>query len=297
MAAACTGSFLNLISDGQASLPVPAGVIDGELPRIPADWTWMRLGELAEVVGGVTKDTKKQSNPDLPSVPYLRVANVQRARLNLEDIAYIRVPEEKARQLALQPGDVLLNEGGDRDKLGRGWIWEGQIPGCIHQNHVFRARIKDRILHPKLLAWHANGFGRTWFERNGKQSVNLASISLSKIKLFPVPVPPAHLQEEMVAETERNLSALDNVESLVHRSLIRAKHLRRSLLADAFAGRLVPQDPDDEPASVLLERIKAEWAAVRTPKRRDSRTGPKTGGTRYGSQTKSKDTLEQGTLI
>ena len=266
MAAACTGKFIAESStEAVAANPSPASSVDGDLPEIPSHWNWARLGEIAEVVGGVTKDGKKQSDPALPEVPYLRVANVQRGWLDLSSVTYIRVPAHKAKQLELRPGDVLLNEGGDRDKLGRGWIWEGQVTGCIHQNHVFRARILNGALHPKLLAWHANGFGQRWCEVNGKQSVNLASISLSKIKLLPVPVPPPEEQDRLVADAERYLTLLDNIEQIARASLSRVHNLRNSLLADAFVGRLVEQDPADEPASVLLERIRVAGRPRRNP--------------------------------
>ncbi|MFD6665679.1 restriction endonuclease subunit S [Micromonospora chalcea] len=245
-----------------AEPPEWAGVHDGELPSIPDTWQWKRLDEIAEVVGGVTKDSKRQSDPGFVEVPYLRVANVQRARLDLSEVAHIKVSPKKADQLRLEPGDVLLNEGGDRDKLGRGWVWEGQLPNCIHQNHVFRARIKGDVLHPKLLAWHANGFGRRWFEVNGLQSVNLASISLGKMKKFPVPIPPRPEQDRLVQVAEEYLSLLDSMESAVSSAREKATRLRASLLTEAFAGRLVPQDPDDEPASELLARIRAEREAV-----------------------------------
>ncbi|WP_242907569.1 restriction endonuclease subunit S [Actinomadura terrae] len=271
MAAACTGRLKgDSYYDFAAVKLASADSIDGDLPDIPSHWSWARLSEIAEVVGGVTKDSKKQSDPALPEVPYLRVANVQRGRLDLANVSYIRVPPQKARQLELRPGDVLLNEGGDRDKLGRGWIWEGQIPGCIHQNHVFRARVLDSVLHPKLLAWHANGFGKRWCEVNGKQSVNLASISLAKIKMLPLPLPPIEEQKQLVAEAEQYLTLLDNAERTARASLSRAYELRKSLLTEAFAGRLVEQDPADEPASVLLERIRAE-RVVQGPVRRTRR--------------------------
>ncbi|MFI5489201.1 restriction endonuclease subunit S [Micromonospora echinaurantiaca] len=180
---------------------------------LPNGWRWAMLGEIADVVGGVTKDSKLQSRPDLVEVPYLRVANVQRGRIDLSNVATIRVPPQKAAQLELQPGDVLLNEGGDRDKLGRGWVWQGQIPGCIHQNHVFRARIRDGLIHPKLLAWYVNEVAHKWFELNGKQSVNLASISLSKIRSFPVPVPPVEEQWLMIEILEDHLSHLTAAEA------------------------------------------------------------------------------------
>lgn len=259
VAAACTGKAGGE-SDGRANArkPSPATSVDGDLPVIPEHWTWARLGEIAEVVGGVTKDSKRQSDPAIPEVPYLRVANVQRGRLDLSNVTCIRVPAQKAKQLELQVGDVLLNEGGDRNKLGRGWIWEGQIPGCIHQNHVFRARIREGALHPKLLAWHANSFGKAWCEANGKQSVNLASISLSKIKLLPVPVPPPEEQERLVEEAERCLTLLDSVDRVIHLSLDYVQRLRNSLIANALSGQLVAHDPADEPASVLLERIRTD---------------------------------------
>jgi type I restriction enzyme S subunit len=256
-----------------AQPPSPAGVIDGDLPAVPAAWRWTRLQDIADVVGGVTKDAKKQSDPSVPEYPYLRVANVQRGRLDLTNVTSIRVPEAKAAHLRLRGGDVLLNEGGDRDKLGRGWIWEGQLDRCIHQNHVFRARIRDGVLHPKLLAWHANGFGKRWCEANGTQSVNLASISLSKIKNLPVPVPPAVQQASLVAAAETYLSILDRCELLIAQARANSVRLRRSLLFEAFAGRLASQDPEDEPASVLLERIRQERRAHPKPQRR-RRTAP-----------------------
>jgi type I restriction enzyme S subunit len=198
---------------------------------IPDSWVWTTLGEIADVVGGVTKDSKKQSDPHIPQVPYLRVANVQRGYLDLSEIAQIRVPESTATKLRLRHGDVLLNEGGDRDKLGRGWIWQGQIPNCIHQNHVFRARLSE-AMHPKLLAWYANEIARDWFEQNASQSVNLASISLSTIKRLPAPLPPANEQRRIVAILEDHLSRLDSCTASVQSALQRAKKLRIRFLRD-----------------------------------------------------------------
>ncbi|MFG1955583.1 restriction endonuclease subunit S [Micromonospora sp. NPDC048830] len=200
------------------------------MTRLPDGWRWATLGEIADVVGGVTKDSKLQSRPDLVEVPYLRVANVQRGRIDLSNVATIRVPPQKAAQLELQPGDVLLNEGGDRDKLGRGWVWQGQIPRCIHQNHVFRARIKGGLLHPKLLAWYANEVAHKWFELNGKQSVNLASISLSKIRTFPVPIPTVEEQRRIVDILEDHLSRLNAADNYLAAASARCKAMATSAL-------------------------------------------------------------------
>ncbi|TDC96137.1 restriction endonuclease subunit S [Actinomadura sp. 7K507] len=239
------------------------GLNDGSLPKIPADWKWRRLGDVAEVVGGVTKDSKKQSDPTYVEAPFLRVANVQRGRLVLDEVTRIRVPKAKLDQLRLQPGDVLLNEGGDRDKLGRGWIWEGQIDDCIHQNHVFRARVRGTIVHPKILAWHLNGFGKYWCDRNARQTVNLASISLKKIKMLPVAVPPEFVpQEALVEEIESRIMAANRSEKSLQLAIDRGLRLRSLILKVAFKAHLAPQDPGDEPASTLLMRIRSERAAT-----------------------------------
>ncbi|MGW3522450.1 restriction endonuclease subunit S [Streptomyces olivaceus] len=243
---------------------------DGPIPDLPVGWKWARLGQVASVVGGVTKDGKRQGDPDYVEVPYLRVANVQRGEIVLDKVTTIRVPPEKAEALRLEHGDVLLNEGGDRDKLGRGWVWDGQIDNCIHQNHVFRARVIDAEVHPKLLAWHANGFGKSWCDRNGTQSVNLASISLRKIKLLPVPIPPRDIQEELVKTIDLHLEGVAIARAMAEDALSRAQDLRASLLHAAFTGALVPQDPADEPASVMLDRIRAAQG-TKAPRKRAAR--------------------------
>src|SRR5581483_6813129 len=142
-----------------------------------ADWPRQPLGAIAELVGGVTKNTAGEADPANVAVPYLRVANVQRGYLDLSNVTTIRVRPETAVKLALRDGDVLFNEGGDRDKLGRGWVWSGEIDGCIHQNHVFRARLSESF-EPKFVSWWGNTFGRRWFEERGRQTTNLASLNL-----------------------------------------------------------------------------------------------------------------------
>jgi type I restriction enzyme, S subunit len=207
--------------------------------RIPYDtiWSWSTLGEISDVVGGVTKNAKNESLPDLVEVPYLRVANVQRGYLDLSEVTTIRVPAERARHLALQPGDVLLNEGGDRDKLGRGWVWNGEVPGAIHQNHVFRARL-DPGSDPRFMSWHANTFGRDWFERHGSQTTNLASISRANLRALPVPLPARDVQEHIADEIDRRLSLVSALDADLAAALDRQKQLRAAILREAFAGQL-----------------------------------------------------------
>ncbi|HMS72516.1 MAG TPA: restriction endonuclease subunit S [Baekduia sp.] len=184
------------------------------------------LGEIAEITGGITKDAKKQ-HADFVDVPYLRVANVQRGFLDLSEVTSIRAPADKVEKLSLHVGDVLFNEGGDRDKLGRGWVWEGEISPCIHQNHVFRARLRGNEFDPYFVSiWGNSPMGQQWFEAMGSQTTNLASINLRTLKSFPIPSVDPKEQRKIVelymSLRSVRLAAVDQAESL--------KALRRSML-------------------------------------------------------------------
>ena len=245
--------------------PEPPDTTD--LPELPEGWVWASLGMLTAIVGGITVDAKRQLS-EFEEVPYLRVANVQRGYLDLAEIKTIRAPTDRVDSLVLQSGDLLLNEGGDRDKVGRGWVWEGQIARCIHQNHVFRCRPFLRDVSSKYLAYYANEAGRDYFFASGTQTTNLASISLTKTSLLPVPLPPAE-EIEAIADTCDDLtSIIDHTLKEVAELELRAAALRQSILTAAFAGTLVPQDPADEPAVVLLERIRSTpmSSAVEVPR-------------------------------
>jgi type I restriction enzyme S subunit len=204
------------------------------LGEVPEGWAISTLGSLADIKGGITKDQKRKHPQPCRLVPYLRVANVQRGSLDLGQVKEIEATEETIRQLKLRKGDILLNEGGDRDKLGRGWIWNEELPECIHQNHVFRARLAHAKMNTKFVSWYANTFGQQFFFDEGKQTTNLASISMSKLKTLPIPVPPPAEQERIVAELERCLSLVDELEATITANLHRATRLRISILHKAF---------------------------------------------------------------
>ena len=214
---------------GKGTLKDPPPPDTADLPALPAGWCWARLDAVASIKGGITVD-KKRRDPTLRSVPYLRVANVQRGHLDLREVKLIEAPAREIEELRLLPGDVLFNEGGDRDKLGRGWVWEGQLAECIHQNHVFRARPFTSDVAGKLVSWWGNTFGKDYFVREGKQTTNLASINMRKLSALPVPIPPTVEQRRITSEVERRLSAVDEIERQVDANLQRAAIARNSAL-------------------------------------------------------------------
>lgn len=241
-----------------------------EEKAIDKDWQHVRLADISDIQGGVTKDAKKQS-VDNEEVPYLRVANVQRGYLDLREMKTIRVPESKLSGLLLEPGDVLFNEGGDIDKLGRGWVWEGQIDRCSFQNHVFRARLFDKSNQPKYISWWGNFRGLDFFLRSGKQTTNLASINKSMLSNLPISLPSPEEQAEIVRRVETLFAFADRLEARYTASRAQVEKLTPSLLAKAYRGALVSQDPSDEPASLLLDRIRAARAEASTEPRPSAR--------------------------
>ncbi|WP_152050242.1 restriction endonuclease subunit S [Tautonia marina] len=246
---------------------------DEDQQPLPRGWEWASLTQIAEVKGGITKGQKRKTRDGLREVPYLRVANVQRGFLDLDEVKTIEATEDEVRGLILLPGDILFTEGGDRDKLGRGWVWRGEIAECIHQNHIFRARLRSPEIEPKIISWYGNTAGQDYFTRQGKQTTNLASINLTKLSAFPVPIPPSAEQRRIVAAIEEHFSRLDEGIAALESARARLRRYRASVLKAACEGRLVPTEAelaraeghDYEPADRLLSRIlqhrRSRWEA------------------------------------
>jgi type I restriction enzyme S subunit len=168
------------------------------LDQTPAHWEHIRLKYAATIQTGITLG-KDYGSRSLIEYPYLRVANVQSGALDLSDISTIRVPDAEAYSTRLRDGDVLMTEGGDIDKLGRGAVWRGEIDNCLHQNHIFAVRPKKHILLPEYLTYLlASSYGRRYFEATAKKTTNLASTNRTTLGRFPLPLPPAHEQLAIV---------------------------------------------------------------------------------------------------
>ena len=257
--------------DWQKKYPEPVQPDTSDLPELPQGWVWASLDMLGDIASGVAKGTKRDADTVVREVPYLRVANVQRGYLDLSEVKTILATERDIEELTLVDGDVLFNEGGDRDKLGRGWVWREKVEGCIHQNHVFRTRPYLPELQPELISHHGNSFGKLWFQNAGKQTTNLASINMTMLRAFPVPVAPAEEQVEVLEQIRAQLDSLDRQEAAADLALKQSAAQRQNILRAAFSGQLVPQDPADEPASVLLARIRAERTAHETTQKSRSR--------------------------
>ena len=154
------------------------------------------LQHVAEVRTGIAKGKKGIRVP--VTMPYLRVANVQDGYIDLKEVKTLEIEEALIPRYTLQSGDVLMTEGGDFDKLGRGDVWEGQIAPCLHQNHVFAVRpFPEKLDSYYLAALAASDYGRQYFLSCSKRTTNLASINASQLKIFPVPLPDLKEQKRI----------------------------------------------------------------------------------------------------
>jgi type I restriction enzyme S subunit len=221
-------------ADRRTAALIPAlfqGVIGGDgrktLHRV-------RLEHIAAVVSGVAKGRKFNGRQPV-EVPYLRVANVQAGHLNLSEIKTIQALPEEVEELALQKGDVLLTEGGDFDKLGRGAMLERDLPNCIHQNHVFRVRVNPSQVDPVYFAnFLQTPEAKRYFLTCAKRTTNLASINMRQLRALPVPVPPLLLQ----AEFAERVSEIRELGAKQAASRQRLDDLFQSMLHRAFNGEL-----------------------------------------------------------
>jgi type I restriction enzyme S subunit len=196
-----------LVAEGKIRKDEPLPVIgEDEKPfELPEGWEWRRFDELLQITGGVTLGRKLHGR-NLVSLPYLRVANVQRGYLVLDVIKNVEVPIDEIGKYQLQQDDLLITEGGDWDKVGRTAIWNSEITQCLHQNHVFRARKVVADWNSRWAEMYLNSFSaREYFAGSSKQTTNLASINMTQLRGCVFPVPPLAEQRRIVAKVDELL--------------------------------------------------------------------------------------------
>ncbi|HAS6068402.1 TPA: restriction endonuclease subunit S [Vibrio vulnificus] len=204
--------------------------------QVPKHWIVRRLKHTSTLQSGIAKG-KDNAGKETLSIPMLRVANVQDGYVKLDDVHEINVLPHEVERYALKGGDVLMNEGGDNDKLGRGTVWKEQIKPCIHQNHVFVIRVTD--IEPEWLGWLTqSSYAKFYFFRVSKQSTNLASISSTNVKEVHLLIPPADERKIIMEYLEKQTSKLKLLVQDVEESITLLKEHRTSLISAAVTGKI-----------------------------------------------------------
>ena len=206
------------------------------MKSVPQGWKLVCLKRIAEIQGGLTLG--KQYEGTLIERPYLRVGNVQDGHLDLEDVSVIQLPENVVSGVELRPGDVLMTEGGDLDKLGRGHLWSGEITGCLHQNHIFAVRCFRHKLVPRFLAYvTASKYGRDYFEATGKRTTNLACTNATKVGELPIPLPLLEEQDAICTFLDAKLGEVKRIVTGIESQIATLTAYRRSLIHECVTGQ------------------------------------------------------------
>ena len=206
--------------------------------EIPKEWRKTQLRHCAIIKSGITLGKSYSKDTVLIERPYLRVANVQGGYVDLNDLATIEVTPDEDLKYRLHSGDVLMTEGGDRDKLGRGCVWHGEIEPCLHQNHVFAVQTNETILLPEFLEYlTASDVGRSYFDVTAIKTTNLACTSSSKVLAFTIPLPPIEEQIEIVSFIKKRSSELNKLIMKKELLVQELESYKKSLIYEVVTGK------------------------------------------------------------
>jgi type I restriction enzyme S subunit len=270
--------------------PMPPTVTG--LPELPESWCWASVQQVGFVQLGRQRSPQHHNGPHMHS--YLRVANVFEDRIDISDVMEMNFTPQEFETFRLSFGDILLNEGQSMELIGRPAMYRDEVPGACFTNTLVRFRplggVDANFALKVFLAYLKNGR----FQKIATITVNIAHLGAGRFSEIEFPLPPIDEQAAIIAEVERHFSLIEDAERFIVTSLARASRLRQSILKQAFEGKLVPQDPKNESASVLLERLRSSRSSheanrkEQSPARTRGRRGKSVPSRREGTSDESR---------
>jgi type I restriction enzyme S subunit len=231
-----------------------------DLSALPEGWAWARVDQVGDVQLGRQRAPQFHSGRNM--VPYLRVANVFEERIDIRDVMEMHFSEEDEAAFRLEPGDVLLNEGQSLELVGRPAIFRGELPRACFTNTLVRFRSEVGVLPEYALAVFLHFMHSGKFRQIAKITTNIAHLGAGRFAELAFPLPSIAEQAAVVSLLHEAMEGMRRQSAAISLALHQSTAQRQNLLRAAFAGQLVPQDSADEPAAVLLARIRAERAAA-----------------------------------
>jgi type I restriction enzyme, S subunit len=238
--------------------PKPEAPKTEELPELPEGWCWATHDQAGDVQLGRQRSPQHHSGDHMR--PYLRVANVYENRIDTSDVLEMNFTPEEFETYALRRGDILLNEGQSMELIGRPAMYNDEVLGACFQNTLVRQRVFNGVLDDYALAVVLAQFRAGRYRQIARITTSIAHLGAERFAAVEFPLPPLAEQAAIVEAVQEKLSQIDALEAEVEQGLLRAARLRQAILKAAFEGKLVPQDPNDEPAAVLLERLRSARA-------------------------------------
>lgn len=226
----------------------------------PRHWTVQPLGALTRKIEYGTS-AKAHVDPSDTDVPVLRMGNIQDGRLDMTKLKYLPGEHPDTAKLLLSDGDLLFNRTNSAELVGKAAVYQARLGPATFASYLIRCQLADGV-EPEWVSTCINSpEGRRYINSVAAQQVGQANVNGAKLAAFPIPLPPHGEQLRLLAKLREWHDTVDRTTSTTKSALGRSKHLRQAILRRAFTGHLVPQDPADEPASVLLDRIRVEREA------------------------------------
>lgn len=241
----------------QSKYEEPSAPDTSELPELPGVWVWARVDQL--LAEGTCNGISIKGTDTPPGVPALRLNAMTESGFDYSQHRFIPIGDDVAKDLAIQKDDLFVSRGnGSLHLVGRAVLAQEPPHRIVFPDTMIRVRLTGSASLKQFIGkvWQSR-LMRRQVETKARTTAGIYKISQADVEEFFVPLPPLAEQEQIVALVEERLSQIDSAEKTINAELIRSKRLRQSILKRAFEGKLVPQDPKDEPARVLLERIKA----------------------------------------
>jgi type I restriction enzyme S subunit len=239
----------------------PAAPDISNLPELPKGWCWATVEQMSQFA---RYGSSEKTSSETSGVPVLRMGNIQDGMLDLSNLKYLPSHHSEFPDLLLEKGDLLFNRTNSAELVGKSAVYLSNPSPCSYASYLITVRFMNGCNSLYVCYYINSHYGRSWVASVVSQQVGQANVNGTKLQHLAFPLPPVHEQEQIVNEVEQRLSIIEEAEIQIEANLKRAARLRQSILKRAFEGKLVPQDPRDEQASVLLEHIQEYRNSVNT---------------------------------
>ncbi len=209
-----------------------------ELPELPEEWKWTRVGMIGEMI---QYGTSEKANKDTSGIPVLRMGNIQDGRLIFDSLKYFPKNWAALKDFILEDGDILFNRTNSFELVGKTAVYKNHFPKAVFASYLIRVKVYKNTYIPDMLSFYINShYGRQYIASVVSQQVGQANVNGRKLSLMPIPLLSFNEQLKIVDEIEQRFSIADKIEKTVEQSLKQAERLRQSILKKAFEGKLVP---------------------------------------------------------